>query len=152
MDTEYYQSPAGVLEITADERALVAVRFCADNRSYVPSGNPVIRQAVAQLSEYFAGKRRTFDLPLYACGTAFQEKVWEALLHVPYGETLSYAELARAVRHPEACRAVGNANGRNAIAIIIPCHRVIASDGTLGGYAYGPDRKKWLLDLEKRYK
>ncbi len=104
-----------------------------------------------QLNEYFAGERRLFDLPLDLRGTEFQRQCWQALLAIPYGETRSYAQLARMVGRPRAGRAVGLANGANPIAIIVPCHRVIASDGTLGGYGGGLPAKRWLLELEQRH-
>jgi methylated-DNA-[protein]-cysteine S-methyltransferase len=105
-----------------------------------------------QLAEYFAGERREFDVPLKLAGTPFQQSVWQELVRIPFGETISYGELARRVGKPEASRAVGNANGRNPISILVPCHRVIGSDGKLTGYAGGVDRKKWLLAWERRAK
>ncbi|NMB75915.1 MAG: methylated-DNA--[protein]-cysteine S-methyltransferase [Myxococcales bacterium] len=102
-----------------------------------------------ELGEYFSGRRRTFTIPLALEGTAFQVRVWKALLRIPYGKTRSYAELARSVGTPRACRAAGNANGRNRIAILVPCHRVIQADGSLGGYGAGPSRKRFLLRLER---
>ena len=105
--------------------------------------------AVAQLGEYFAGTRTVFDMPLAPQGTPFQRRVWELLLQIPYGQTTSYGALARELGQPEASRAVGLANGRNPIAIVIPCHRVVGSDGSLTGYGGGLDRKRWLLDLER---
>jgi methylated-DNA-[protein]-cysteine S-methyltransferase len=104
--------------------------------------------ARSQLDEYFAGRRTTFDLSLHLEGTAFQVKVWSALADVPYGHTIGYAELARQIGRPSAARAVGSANGCNPISIILPCHRVIGSDGSLTGYGWGTDRKAWLLDHE----
>jgi len=101
-----------------------------------------------QLAEYFAGTRRAFALPLAPAGTEFERRVWQALGAIPYGETRSYAEVAQAIGRPAACRAVGRANGRNPIAIVIPCHRVIGSDGSLTGYGGGLDLKRFLLDLE----
>jgi methylated-DNA-[protein]-cysteine S-methyltransferase len=101
-----------------------------------------------QLGEYFAGERSTFDLALAGAGTGFQERVWRALLEIPYGETTSYGELAGRIGRPDAVRAVGMANGRNPISIIVPCHRVIGADGALTGYAGGLERKRFLLDLE----
>jgi methylated-DNA-[protein]-cysteine S-methyltransferase len=103
----------------------------------------------AQLAEYFAGRRTRFDLPLVLEGTPFQRRVWQELLEVPYGETTSYGELARRIGRPEASRAVGLANGRNPIAVIVPCHRVIGSSGALTGYGGGIERKRLLLDLER---
>jgi methylated-DNA-[protein]-cysteine S-methyltransferase len=104
--------------------------------------------ARAQLAEYFAGSRTAFDVPLALQGTDFQRRVWEALLEIPYGETVSYGELARRIESPRAVRAVGLANGRNPVAVIVPCHRVIGSDGTLTGYGGGIERKRLLLELE----
>jgi methylated-DNA-[protein]-cysteine S-methyltransferase len=101
-----------------------------------------------QLGEYFAGERSAFELALAGAGTPFQERVWRALLEIPYGETISYGELARRIGRPDAVRAVGMANGRNPISIIVPCHRVIGADGALTGYAGGLERKRFLLDLE----
>ncbi|HXO40188.1 MAG TPA: methylated-DNA--[protein]-cysteine S-methyltransferase [Thermoanaerobaculia bacterium] len=111
-------------------------------------GQPPLPEVRRQLGEYFAGKRRDFLLPLDPHGTAFERGVWRALVAIPYGETRSYAEVAMAIAHPTACRAVGRANGRNPIAVVIPCHRVIGSDGSLTGYGGGLELKRLLLDLE----
>ena len=119
-------------------------------RAIVPGEHPVLTAARAQLGEYFAGSRRTFDLPLRQRGSAFQLSVWGALCEIPYGETRSYAEMAARVGSPGAVRAVGTTNGRNQIAIVVPCHRVIRSDGSLCGYGGGRWRKQWLLDHERR--
>jgi len=108
------------------------------------------RPAAIQLQEYFAGKRTRFDLPLAPRGTAFQKAVWAALLRIPFGETASYGELARAIGKPSASRAVGAANGRNPLSIVIPCHRVIGADGSMTGYGGEISRKRILLDLEAR--
>jgi methylated-DNA-[protein]-cysteine S-methyltransferase len=108
------------------------------------------REAVRQLDEYFAGTRRRFDLPLAPAGTPFQQRVWQGLTEIPYGETISYAELARRIGRPAAVRAVGAANGRNPLAIVVPCHRVIGSDGRLVGYGGGLPVKAALLELERR--
>ena len=107
------------------------------------------RQALGQLAEYFAGSRQDFDLPLRPQGTAFQQTVWQALLDIPYGTTESYGELARRIGQPTASRAVGLANGRNPISIVIPCHRVVGANGSLTGYGGGIERKRTLLDLEQ---
>jgi len=111
---------------------------------------PLIKKAAAQLKEYFAGKRAEFDLPLDPAGTEFQRAVWRALQTIPFGETCSYGDIALQIGNPKACRAVGMANNRNPIAIIIPCHRVIGRDGSLTGYGGGLDIKQYLLDLEMR--
>ena len=111
-----------------------------------------LRQAVDQLESYFTGERVQFTCPLDLHGTPFQLKVWNALTRIPYGETRSYAEIAREIEHPVAVRAVGAANGANPVAIIVPCHRVIGSNGSLTGYGGGLPTKAWLLDLEKTYR
>jgi methylated-DNA-[protein]-cysteine S-methyltransferase len=147
-------SPVGELLLIDDGGQLAGLEFDNDGkrRAKLPSQaegeTSLLREAVKQLKAYFAGKRRDFDLPLAPAGTEFQRRVWDALCNIPYGETISYAELARRVESPRACRAVGSANGSNPIAVIIPCHRVIASNGSLGGYGGGLDRKQWLLELE----
>ncbi len=110
--------------------------------------SPALDEAERQLREYFAGDRKTFDLPLELVGTDFQKEVWQALLTIPYGQTCSYVDLARKIGRPKASRAVGGANGRNPISIIVPCHRVIAADGTLGGYGGGLAMKARLLAHE----
>lgn len=103
-----------------------------------------------QLAEYFAGERQQFDVPLRLAGTPFQQRVWQELTRIPFGKTITYAELARRVGNPSASRAVGHANGRNPISILVPCHRVVGADGKLTGYAGGVDKKRWLLDWERR--
>ena len=119
-------------------------------KSMRPAAHPLLREALEQLEEYFEGKRREFDLPLQLSGTPFQMRVWRALQAIPYGETRSYGEVARMVGCPKAARAVGAANGANPLAIVVPCHRVIQSDGRLGGYGGGLRLKQFLLDLERR--
>lgn len=114
----------------------------------LPGSNRLVTELQAQLEEYFAGQRREFNIPLSYPGTPFQEKVWSHLLRIPYGSTCSYKDLARAVGHPQAVRAVGTANGMNRLAILIPCHRVVNASGELGGYGGGLWRKRLLLDLE----
>ncbi|MGZ3693231.1 MAG: methylated-DNA--[protein]-cysteine S-methyltransferase [Bdellovibrionota bacterium] len=111
----------------------------------------ILRDTVSQLEQYFKGKRQDFDLPLELEGSEFQKKVWNQLKKIPYGKTYSYRELAQKVKNEKACRAVGSANGKNPIGIIIPCHRVIAADGSLGGYSGGLPNKVKLLELEKQH-
>jgi len=150
-----FSSPFGPITLVASDAALVRLEFGTS----VPriAGTEIIANSEKtsvyerQLNEYLAGKRRYFDLRLDLRGTEFQRLCWQALFRIPYGETRSYAELARMVGRPRACRAVGAANGSNPIAIIVPCHRVIASDGTLGGYGGGLPAKRWLLELEQRH-
>ena len=119
------------------------------NATYVDASSVVIDEAQKQLDEYFAGKRKVFDIPLLMVGTPFQKSVWEALLHIPYGETASYLAQAKRIGNEKAVRAVASANGANAISIFIPCHRIIGSNGTLTGYAGGLETKGQLLELEK---
>ncbi len=145
-------SPLGLLTLVSDGRTLTGLSM-EDQRHAPPAVAGVPDDAwfapvVAQLEEYFAGRRTAFDVPVGLEGTAFQRRVWEALLAVPYGETVSYSELARRVGVPGAARAVGSANGRNPVALIVPCHRVIGADGALGGYGGGTARKRYLLGLE----
>ena len=111
---------------------------------------PLLAEVGRQLTEYFAGTRREFDLPLIQCGTEFQRRVWAELKKIPYGKTISYGELAKKIGSPKAARAVGGANNKNPIAIVVPCHRVIGSGGALVGYAAGVDKKRFLLELERR--
>ena len=149
-------SPVGELTLIASDAGLRAVLWQDDRVTRVPlpadivddPGHPVLRAAVAQLGEYFAGTREDFDLPLAPEGTPFQQKTWEALRAIPYGETISYGEQARRLGSPSAVRAVGAANGRNPISIIVPCHRVIGSNGSLTGFAAGLEAKAWLLRHE----
>lgn len=149
MDKEYYYSPIGVIELQATGRSLTSLKLIEGYKAFTASSNPVIKETISQLSEYFAGQRQQFHLPLQLQGTEFQKQVWNQLMEIPYGKTISYAELAQAIGNPKACRAVGSANGKNPIAIIVPCHRVIASDKSLGGYAYGLAVKQHLLKLEE---
>jgi len=143
----YFHSPVGFIELHSDGYALVAARFVeAPVQAHAPDA--VLLRTIRQLSDYFSGELRTFDLPLRLQGTPFQLTVWEQLLTIPYGETLSYSDIARALGNPRAVRAVGAANGANPIVIIVPCHRVIAADGTLGGYGGGLWRKAWLMRHE----
>ena len=140
-------SPVGPLGISVDEAGrLESIHFGAHETS--SSGD--CSHVIAQLEEYFAGKRKTFDLELAPRGTPFQMAVWNELLKIAYGETITYAELAQRIGKPNAVRAVGAANGANPIPLIVPCHRVIGSNGTLTGYGGGLDRKQWLLALEGR--
>jgi methylated-DNA-[protein]-cysteine S-methyltransferase len=141
-------TPIGALLLAGDGRALTAVRMGAAPAPGWRRDPAPFLEAAAQLRAYFAGELRDFDLPLAPRGTDFQRRVWSALREIPYGQTIAYAELAAAVGRPRAARAVGAANGRNPIAVVIPCHRVIGSGGALTGYGGGLARKRLLLDLE----
>lgn len=148
MEYGYLSTPIGLLKIGADHIGICEVSFC-ENQSEAESDNPYIEQAKQQLIEYFNGKRKVFDLPLHIVkGTKFQRECWDALLKIPYGETRSYYEQAISIHKEKAMRAVGGANHHNPIVIIIPCHRVIAKNGTLCGYGGGIERKEYLLRLE----
>jgi methylated-DNA-[protein]-cysteine S-methyltransferase len=141
------------LRVTAGEDGLKAVELNPVEPSPFSCDDlhPVVREAMGQLASYFAGQRMEFDLPLDPAGTEFQKRVWKALSGIPYGETRSYSELARSIGKPAAVRAVGAANGRNPIGIIVPCHRVIGASGKLVGYGGGLPMKRMLLDLEAEY-
>jgi methylated-DNA-[protein]-cysteine S-methyltransferase len=147
------ESPIGELLLLGDGELLRGLHYQAGRRpvrvgeSWRRAEEP-FAAARNQLREYFAGERAEFDLPAAGVGTAFQRRVWAALAEIPYGETVSYAELARRIGRPSASRAVGMANGRNPISIVVPCHRVIGSDGALTGYGGGVERKRFLLELE----
>lgn len=145
------QSPLGPLTLVEEDGALVQLAF--DGYTVLESeeeDSPLLREAERQLASYFAGQLQVFSLPLCTKGTPFQEKVWCALQKIPYGETRTYGELAAMIGQPTAARAVGGANHRNPLAIIIPCHRVVAAHGGLGGYGGGLDKKQWLLALEEK--
>jgi methylated-DNA-[protein]-cysteine S-methyltransferase len=148
----YYHSPVGTLCIAENGNAITHIKWAETQPAPTGTGEPatpLLREAVRQLSEYFAGKRRTFDLPLAPQGTAFQLRTWQALREIPYGETRSYKQIAEAVGCPKGARAVGLANNRNPISILTPCHRVIGANGRLVGYAGGLETKKQLLALER---
>ena len=141
-------SPVGPLTLAESDGALVRIAF-GDERAGACDHTPLLDEAARQLDEYFEGRRREFDLPLAPAGTVFQQAVWAALRTIPYGQTRSYKDIAAAVGRPAACRAVGMANNRNPLPIVIPCHRVIGASGALTGYAGGLDVKMRLLEIEK---
>ena len=143
----YYDSPIGLIEIGGTPDGITSLLFVEERRPDVTS-NVVCAEGVRQISEYFAGSRQEFDLPILLEGTDFQRQVWTELTVIPFGQTVSYGDLARAIGKPSAVRAVGAANGDNPISIIVPCHRVIGSDGGLTGYGGGLERKQWLLKHE----
>ena len=143
-------SPIGPLQLTSDEHYLKSISFEAEISGESTEFPEVLDQVQKQLEEYFSGTRRQFDLPLDPDGTSFQQKVWKQLSEVPYGSTMSYIEIARILNAESSSRAVGMANGRNPIPILIPCHRIIGHNGKLTGYAGGLERKKWLLLHEQQ--
>ncbi|KXI29649.1 methylated-DNA--[protein]-cysteine S-methyltransferase [Paraglaciecola hydrolytica] len=148
---DYLQSPLGLLEIQASIQHLEAIKFVSDY-SLPTNPNVVTSKTKEQLTEYFAGSRQRFTLPLGAKGTQFQQQVWQQLLKIPYGTTCSYSHIAQAMQNPKAVRAVGAANGRNPLTIVVPCHRVIGADGSLTGYAWGTSIKAALLQHEQTHK
>lgn len=146
-----YICEIGSLYITADEESILSVGFSAPKNIKEERTNSIILDCIKQLDMYFSGKLRNFNLPLNPIGTEFQKKVWKELLNIPYGETRTYKEIAIVIGNANASRAVGNANNKNPIGIIIPCHRVIGSNKKLIGYAGGLDKKEKLLNLEKNF-
>lgn len=147
-------SRVGALRLVASDDALVGVYFAKHRHALTldaveVGAHPVLDLAARELDAYFAGARRAFSVPLGPTGTGFQREVWMALREIPFGATRTYGEVAKGVGRPKAVRAVGAANGRNPLSIVVPCHRVIASDGALAGYAGGEDIKRWLLDHER---
>jgi len=148
-----YESPLGPITLQSDGESLTGLDFdLSEQRNPIFSVLEIFKRTKEELDEYFLGLRKTFTVPLKTSGTPFQKQVWDALLKIPYGETRCYEEIAIQIGNPKAYRAIGMANNRNAIGIIIPCHRVIGKDGSLSGYAGGLDKKIGLLDLEKRFR
>lgn len=146
-------SPVGTLLLAASEKGLAFLSFrpqeiLESKKLHCTRDSDVLRSYIAEMREFLAGQRRTFECPLDLRGTEFQLRCWNELLKIPYGEVITYAQLAQRVGSPNGFRAVGHANGQNPVAIIVPCHRVISSDGTLGGYGGGLPMKQWLLDRE----
>ena len=151
--TTYYHSPVGLLKIAGTEQFISEISF-HDTSQKSQSGKkdmpPMLIQCIEQLIQYFQGERRVFDFPITQAGTSFQQEVWGHLVTIPYARTISYLQLAIKTGDPKATRAVANANGRNNVCIIVPCHRVIGSNRELIGYSGGLWRKKWLLDHEMK--
>ncbi len=149
---DHLSSEIGTLEITATDKGIVSVYFAKENIRHqaqtAVTANKHTDQCKQQLHEYLNNQRQTFELTLNPTGTDFQQQVWQALLTIPYGQVASYADIAQQINNPKAVRAVGAANGKNPISIIVPCHRVIGANGTLTGYAGGLERKQWLLQHE----
>ncbi len=145
----FYKTPVGKLCIGEENSVITRVTWSKIPQEYILEETELMLQCKKQLEEYFAGKRKTFDLPLAPKGTEFQQKVWKALTEIPYGETRTYGEIAAAIGNPKAARAVGMANNKNPIGIIIPCHRVVGANGKLVGYAGGMEKKEFLLELER---
>ena len=148
-DLAIISSPLGIIEITGLHQVIFSVLFLDDKKTKPTKVPASLQKCVTQLEEYFSWKRKSFDVALQPNGTSFQRHVWDELLKVPYGKTISYLKLARQLGDEKSIRAVASANGKNPIAVIIPCHRVIGSHGEMVGYAGGLKRKEWLLAHEK---
>ena len=148
--TGYIKVSAGIIKIICSEEYVLSVSF-SDIIKENDKGSEVLDKALKQMNEYFSGKRKTFDLPLYFEGTEFQKSVWNELRKIPYGITVSYKDIAEGINNEKAVRAVGNANNKNKIMIIVPCHRVIGKNGKLVGFAGGLDKKEFLLEHEKKF-
>ncbi len=149
MPIVYYRTPVGIAKISAEGDYITSVTITDDDELIIEEpSSEVLRMAIRQLDEYFAGKRQKFDLPIKQSGTDFQQQVWQQLLNIDYGATISYAQLSNQMKSPLAIRAIAAANGKNNLWIVVPCHRVIGSDGSLTGYAGGLWRKQWLLEHE----
>ncbi len=143
---DHLETPVGKMQITANQQAVTSIYFVDKTDAVNPNG--ITARAKQQLQEYFDGERQQFDLPLQARGTKFQQQVWDALCSIEYGQTCSYSDIAVMIENPKAVRAVGAANGKNPLTIVVPCHRIIGRDGSLTGYASGTQRKSWLLNHE----
>ena len=152
MDTCYIHTPLGVAKIEGDIQGIASISISDDPKELTDSIPETLKDCSQQLTDYFSGNRESFDLKLNPGGTDFQKKVWQKLQDIPFGKTLSYLELSKQLGDPKAIRAVASANGKNPLWVIIPCHRVIGSDGSLTGYAGGLRRKQWLLEHESPYK
>src|ERR1043165_1542929 len=145
----YYSSPIGTIEITGDENGIATLYFTEDMPELPAKVPDILKETIYQLDEYFNGIRKEFGLKLNPQGTAFRKRVWDQLLHIPFGKTTTYLDISEKLGDTNATRAVGNANGSNPISIIIPCHRVIGASGKLVGHGGGLWRKEWLLNHEK---
>ena len=148
--TGYIKVSAGIIKIICSEDYVLSVSF-SDTIKENDKGSEVLDKALKQMNEYFSGERKKFDLPLYFEGTEFQKSVWNELRKIPYGTTVSYKDIAEGIKNEKAVRAVGNANNKNKIMIIVPCHRVIGKNGKLVGFAGGLDKKEFLLEHEKKF-
>ena len=149
--TYAYSSPLGTILLESNKDHLLSAGFKDDAFAIDNNPNTVINETILQLDDYFAGKRLHFDIPIFPSGTAFQQQVWQELLKIPYGVTITYLQLAKRLGNVKSIRAAASANGKNPLAIIIPCHRVVGAGGQLTGYAGGLHRKKWLLEHERKF-
>jgi len=148
MKTAYYKTPIGIARLTEEDDFITSIYMLDEEFEIKPAESPILKEAVKQLDEYFAGERKIFDLPIKQNGSAFQQRVWEQLSKIKYGVTISYLQQSKFMNNPLGIRAIASANGKNNLIIVVPCHRVIGSDGSLTGFGCGIWRKKWLLEHE----
>ncbi len=146
----YYKTPIGFARITEEDDCITSIYMLDEEFEATPPETPLLKKAVQQLDEYFAGERKVFDLPIKQIGSPFQQKVWDQLLKIDFGHTISYMQQSKFMNNPLGIRAIASANGKNHLIIVVPCHRVIGSDGSLTGFGCGIWRKKWLLEHEAR--
>jgi methylated-DNA-[protein]-cysteine S-methyltransferase len=150
MPLAYCNTPLGITRIIEEDGFIASISARDEEYEIMPAPTPLLQKAIDQLDEYFKGERTEFDLPLKQTGTPFQQQVWDELLQIKYGRTITYAQQSNQMNSPLAIRAIASANGKNDLWIVVPCHRVIGSDGSLTGYAGGLWRKKWLLEHEAK--
>ncbi|MEB0249639.1 MULTISPECIES: methylated-DNA--[protein]-cysteine S-methyltransferase [unclassified Mucilaginibacter] len=150
MQEVYHRTPVGVALLVADDTHLMKVSIRDEDVEETTTNSPILLETIKQLDEYFAGDRKGFDLPLNQPGSDFQQTVWQELLNIPYGTTITYNQQSHKMKNPLAIRAIAAANGKNDLWVVVPCHRVIGSNGSLTGYAGGLWRKQWLLEHEAR--
>jgi methylated-DNA-[protein]-cysteine S-methyltransferase len=150
MPIAYYRTPIGIVRITQDDEFISGISIRDEEYEIEPASTPLLQTAIDQLQEYFDGKRKRFDFQIRQPGTDFRQQVWQCLLSIEYGTTTTYAQQSNLMKNPLAIRAIAAANGKNSLWVVVPCHRVIGSDGSLTGYAGGLWRKQWLLEHEAR--
>jgi methylated-DNA-[protein]-cysteine S-methyltransferase len=150
MPVMYYKTPVGIAQITDDDGFISQIHILDGEHEPTPAETPILKEMVKQFDEYFAGTRKDFDLPIKQQGTDFQQLVWDELLKIEYGKTISYNQQSQRMNSPLAIRAIASANGKNNLWVVVPCHRVIGSNGSLTGYAGGLWRKQWLLEHEAK--
>lgn len=150
MPVAYFRTPVGIARITEEDGFIASVSIRDEEYEIEPAATELLQTAIDQLNEYFDGTRKEFTFPIKQEGSGFQQQVWDELLRIPYGATITYAQQSNQMNNPLAIRAIASANGRNHLWVVVPCHRVIGSDGSLTGYAGGVWRKKWLLEHEAK--
>ena len=150
MPVTYYKTPVGICLITEEDGFISRIHILDEDHKPTPAETPLLKEVVKQMGEYFAGTRKTFDFPIKQSGTDFQQQVWQELLKIDYGTTISYYQQSQRMNSPLAIRAIASANGKNNLWVVVPCHRVVGSNGSLTGYAGGLWRKQWLLEHEAK--